>query len=161
MEADLEKEEGWSDVVKGVDYILHLASPLPFKPPSKRDALVAPAVNGTLNVLRVADKEPSVKGVVVTSSALVFFEGKPLSPGQNVFNEDELGSDKDVQAYSLSKFRSMAAAWEFYNEKERTFKMAMIHPTLMIGPPKIEALNASSTLVIYFLSGKVPSCPAI
>ena len=91
VEADLEKEDGWAEAVKGVDYIQHTASPIPLKPPSKREALVAPAVNGTLFVLRAADAEPSVKGVVITSTSAVFMSGHKLQPGVNVLDETKIG----------------------------------------------------------------------
>ena len=147
MEADLGVEAGWAEAVKGVDYIQHIASPIPFKPPSKRDELVAPAVNGTLYVLRAADAEPSVKAVVVTSSALVYMDGKKLQPGMNVLNEEEVGDDSLVGPYPLSKYRAMRAAWDFYKEKERSFKMTMIHPSGIFGPSKIDVVNTSSAFV--------------
>ena len=76
VEADLLEEDGWDKALDGVSDILHVASPLPLKAPSKRDALVPPAVNGTLIVLKAATKCSSVKTIVVTSSALVYMDGK-------------------------------------------------------------------------------------
>ena len=147
--------------MKGVDYIQHVASPLPFKPPAKRDGLVAPAVNGTLFVLRAADAEPSVKGVVITSSAFVYMDGKKLSPGMNVLDEKEIGDDSNVGAYGLSKYRAMRAAYDFMKEKERSFKMTMIHPSGIFGPTRIDAVSTSSSFVLYMMMDKFPACPAI
>lgn len=122
---------------------------------------MAPAVNGTLYVLKAADAEPSVKGVVVTSSSLVFMDGKKLKPGMNVLNEEEIGDDSHVGPYPLSKFRAMKAAWEFFKEKERSFKMTMLHPSAILGPTRINVVNTSTAFVLLMLNGKFPACPAI
>lgn len=54
--------------VHGVDYILHVASPYQLKVDDIERDLLIPAVEGTLNLLRFASKENSVKKIVITSS---------------------------------------------------------------------------------------------
>ena len=43
-EADLTKEEGWDEAVKGCDYVLHIASPFILGVPKHEDELIIPAV---------------------------------------------------------------------------------------------------------------------
>src|SRR5258706_16190068 len=65
--ADLTKDDGWDAAVAGCDYVLHVASPLGADAPTNADALIAPARDGALRVLRAATKA-GVKRVVLTSS---------------------------------------------------------------------------------------------
>ena len=65
---DLTRDDGWDDAMTGVDYVLHIASPLGGGASRDRQALVEPARGGTLRVLRAATKA-GVKRVVFTSAA--------------------------------------------------------------------------------------------
>jgi len=53
--------------VEGVDFVVHTASPFPNALPANLDDLYKPAVEGTLTVLKAAQKH-GVKRVVITSS---------------------------------------------------------------------------------------------
>lgn len=57
-----------TEAIKGVDYILHTASPYQLNVEDAKKDLLVPAVEGTLNVLRYAQKEKSVKRIGITSS---------------------------------------------------------------------------------------------
>lgn len=65
---DLSKDDGWNAAMAGCDYVLHVASPLGGDTSHDADALIAPARDGTLRVLRAAVK-CGVKRVVMTSAA--------------------------------------------------------------------------------------------
>ncbi len=54
--------------VKGCSYVLHVASPVPIEQPKAADVLVKPALEGTLNVLKAAAAQPTVKRLVLCSS---------------------------------------------------------------------------------------------
>ena len=54
--ADLTRNEGWDAAMAGCDYVLHVASPLGGGARQDGDALIAPARDGTLRVLRAATK---------------------------------------------------------------------------------------------------------
>ena len=80
LAADLTRDEGWAEAVRGCDYVLHVASPFPPKQPKDPDELIVPAREGTLRVLRAA-LDAGVKRVVVTSSvAAVRADGSEPRP---------------------------------------------------------------------------------
>jgi len=51
VELDLLKDDGWNEAAQGCKYVMHIASPFPYKVSNNRDSLLAPAVDGTLRVL--------------------------------------------------------------------------------------------------------------
>lgn len=67
FEADLLKEGDFDDVVRGVDFVLHTASPVLLSSENPQKDLIEPAVNGTTTVLTSAGKA-GVKRVILTSS---------------------------------------------------------------------------------------------
>src|SRR4051794_16584243 len=68
-EADLARDAGWDDAAAGCDYVWHVASPFPSHAPQDENAVIRPAVDGTLRVLRAA-AGGTVRRVVMTSSGL-------------------------------------------------------------------------------------------
>lgn len=66
-------------VLDGVDYVMHLASPLPNG--TDKQAYFAPAVKGTTAVLKAAAKVASIKKVVVTSSIAALIPLGGIPPG--------------------------------------------------------------------------------
>jgi nucleoside-diphosphate-sugar epimerase len=65
---DVSKQEYYDTALKDVDYVFHLASPLPAPSGELKKYYIDPAVNGTLAVLRAACAYPQIKKVVVMSS---------------------------------------------------------------------------------------------
>lgn len=61
---DYTKPEAFDTALQGVDYVIHVASPLP----NGNEDLLTPAVKGTTSVLEAALKVQSIKKVVVTAS---------------------------------------------------------------------------------------------
>ncbi|MDB5615133.1 MAG: dihydroflavonol-4-reductase, partial [Devosia sp.] len=68
VEADLLEDGGWEAAMAGVDFVMHVASPMPLGEFKGKD-LVGPARDGTLRVLRAAERA-GVKRVVITSSTV-------------------------------------------------------------------------------------------
>ncbi|MBI0380063.1 NAD(P)H-binding protein, partial [Streptomyces albiflaviniger] len=66
--ADLTSDDGWDAAVKDVDYVLHVASPLGGAVADHSDAMIAPARDGALRLLRAATAA-GVRRVVMTSAA--------------------------------------------------------------------------------------------
>ncbi len=53
VKADLLNAEDWPAAVKGCQFVLHVASPLPQASPRNADEVIQPALQGTKNVLKV------------------------------------------------------------------------------------------------------------
>jgi nucleoside-diphosphate-sugar epimerase len=76
---DLTEETAFDDKLNGVDYVLHLASPLPHG--TNKENYFPPAVKGTTAVLKAAAKVSSIKKVVVTSSIAALIPLTGIPPG--------------------------------------------------------------------------------
>ncbi|KAF2293469.1 hypothetical protein GH714_002069 [Hevea brasiliensis] len=117
--------------------------------------LIAPALKGTLNILKSCTKVPSIKGVVITSSmAAVAFNGKPLAP--DVIIDETWFSDPDIcekskLRYMLSKTLAEEATWKF--TKENGIDMVAINPGLVIGPLLQPTLNTSTESILNLVNG--------
>jgi dihydroflavonol-4-reductase len=77
--ADLTSDTGWAEAVESVDFIQHIASPVPATLPKNDDELVIPAREGALRALRFG-RDAGVRRVVMTSSmAATAWKGRRLN----------------------------------------------------------------------------------
>jgi nucleoside-diphosphate-sugar epimerase len=70
---DITAPGAYDEAVKGVKYIIHVASPLDANLPMDVDYekdMIEPAVKGTLGVLESANKVRGIKRIVITGSVL-------------------------------------------------------------------------------------------
>lgn len=89
---DVEKAGVFDEAVKGVDGVLHTASPFHFDAENAAlDKLVHPAVKGTKNVLSSIIKEKGIKRVVITSSfaAILDRNADGHASGTKIYNEGD------------------------------------------------------------------------
>jgi nucleoside-diphosphate-sugar epimerase len=157
--ADLTQDEGWDAAVTGCDYVLHVASPLGFGVPGDRDALIAPARDGTLRVLRAATKA-GVRRVVMTSAAAA--ARPPLSSGR--MSDETIWADPadpQFDAYRVSKILAERAAWDFMSRPGGSTELTTILPGAVFGP-LLAAENLGSVRIIQgLLKGKPPAIPRL
>ncbi|PPQ91972.1 LOW QUALITY PROTEIN: hypothetical protein CVT25_004547 [Psilocybe cyanescens] len=120
---DISKDSAFYEAVKGVDAIIHTASPLPSSNPEP-DYTIKPAVHGTVGILTSALKYgTNVKRIVLTSScsAIINVVTKPTAMFDETNWADEAvqavkekGKDNpDMVKYRASKVLAERAAWEF------------------------------------------------
>ena len=131
VSADLTKDEGWSEAVKGCDYVMHVASPVALEEPKDENDLIVPAREGTLRVIKAANEE-GVKKIVLTSSVAAIIYGHE----KDSFNEEDW-TDTDAEgcsAYNKSKTYAEKAAWDFINSDECNMELSVINPSLVLGP---------------------------
>jgi nucleoside-diphosphate-sugar epimerase len=67
---DITQESSFAGKLDGVDYVLHLASPLPHG--TNKETYFGPALKGTTAILKEAAKVSTIKRVVITSSIAAF-----------------------------------------------------------------------------------------
>lgn len=132
----------FDEAVKGVKYILHIASPITTGDigPDYDAHFIQPAQRGTLAVLEAAQKAGTVEKIVVTSSVvavvpLAVFGGKDKSQYDATNRVEFLpGPYKDTfTAYTMSKVAALNSAEAWYREQQPAFSLIHVHPGLIFG----------------------------
>lgn len=117
--------------------------------------IIDPAVNATLSILNAAHRTPSIKRVVITSSAVTLisfawmFDPAPASPDLTLFTAADINSNiagpygTAMEAYFASKTLSRIATRKFMEGEEKPeFEFVNLLPTVVFGPDE-RATNAA------------------
>jgi dihydroflavonol-4-reductase len=158
---DLLSDVGWDDAVDGCEAIMHVASPMGQGQGKKVD-LLTPAREGTLRVLRAAQRR-AVKRVVMTSSGFAA-QGNDATKRLVGVEAEAVWADttrKDMSNYARSKILAERAAWDFMKVEGRNFSLTTILPGLILGPLLGDAATGSLEVVKRMLSGAMPAIPRI
>jgi nucleoside-diphosphate-sugar epimerase len=157
--ADLLADDGWADAVKGVDYVLHVASPFPPSQPKNPDDLIIPAREGALRVLRAA-RDAKVKRVVLTSSfAAIGYSTPPI--GRPFDETDWTNPDDNVTAYVKSKTLAERAAWDFIQTEGGGLELAVVNPVGILGPALSKDVSTSIQFASRLMDGDMPGIPQV
>ncbi|KJK60998.1 aldehyde reductase extended e SDR [Aspergillus parasiticus SU-1] len=171
---DLTEEAAFRGKLDGVDYILHLASPLARG--TDKEAFFGPAVKGTLAVLKEAAKVPSIKKVVVTSSiaSLIPLAGLPSGGVVKEVNDWDLTVDPTADfvdphnldatpmtLYRASKLLANNATWNFWETEKPHYSLVTLHPSFVFGHNYVqssaEEVQAGSNGILWgSVMGGVP-----
>tara|TARA_A100001015_G_C14871203_1_gene664456 strand:+ start:103 stop:1098 length:996 start_codon:yes stop_codon:yes gene_type:complete len=157
FEADLIKDEGWNEAIKGCDAIFHIAGPFPFEVTVSEAEQIAPHVDGALRIFNIA-KETNVNRVVMMSSVAAAYMGKP---GETNIDETKWTNEntKDIDSYTKSIVLKEKAAWEFLEQND-VIKLTVINPSVVIGPGIGEPTQAGSLVFFQKLITKeMPVAP--
>ncbi|MFF2084102.1 SDR family oxidoreductase [Nocardia sp. NPDC058176] len=150
--AALDDDAGWAEAVAGCDAVLHVASPFPDTPPEDERALIAPAVEGTLRVLRAASAA-GVRRVVLTSSIAAVAHGHA---NDDVRTEEDWSVVERVPAYQKSKTLAERAAWEYVESLGGGVELVALNPGMILGPVLEARTSTSHEPVRRLLSRGVP-----
>jgi dihydroflavonol-4-reductase len=135
--ADLLEPGSYADAMAGCGTVFHTASPFNVHVRDPQKELVDPALLGTRNVLDTANRTPSVRRVVLTSScAAIYGDNADLETTPNgVFTEAIWNSSSSLahQPYSYSKTVAEREAWKIVGAQQR-WDLVTINPSLVIGP---------------------------
>ena len=157
FEADLTKEDGWEEAVKGCDYILHVASPFILGVPKDENELIKPAVSGVDFVVSAAIKH-KVKRVVLTSSGAAITD---THDGKTHFTEDDwtIVDHPKTSAYYKSKTLAERHAWDLIAAQTGKTKteLSVINPTVVVGPTLTKDIGTSNDFIRQIVAGKVPA----
>ncbi|KAG0646839.1 Cercosporin toxin biosynthesis cluster 6 [Hyphodiscus hymeniophilus] len=147
---DLLREGAFDEAVVGMDYVLHIASPVSRPSEDYYADFIEPAVQGTLGLLRsVAKRSPSVKRVVITSSIAALNISLPS------VSETDLAPVPDPHAFFANSFAGYAASKQIalsqtsrsLADNKATFDVIHILPAVILGK------NELATSVTDFSSG--------
>jgi nucleoside-diphosphate-sugar epimerase len=158
--ADLESDAGWAEAVTGCDFVLHVASPFPPTVPKDENALIVPARDGALRVLRAA-RDAGVKRVVLTSSFAAIGYGH--APRSTPFDETDWTNPAgaDVRPYVKSKTIAERAAWDFMAREGGNLELAVVNPVAVFGPVLGADYSTSILLIQRLMDGAMPGCPKL
>ncbi len=160
VEADLLSDEGWPEAVDGARYVLHVASPLPTGLVNDEMALIKPARDGALRVLR-SSADAGVERVVLTSSLAAVTSGHKRVDGRTYTEEDWSNLSRPMGAYEKSKTLAERAAWEFIKglPADKPLELVAINPGVVLGPTLIPDYSMSAEFVGKILRNEIPGCP--
>jgi nucleoside-diphosphate-sugar epimerase len=129
--ADLTKADGWNEAMEGVDYVLHVASPLGGN--NHEDPTLIPIAKSGVEYAINAAIKAGIKKVVMTSSeAACYPDKKNTNPAlDETFWTDR--DNKEITNYMLSKLIAEQTAWELIHRQKQT-KLATILPGAILGP---------------------------
>lgn len=157
--ADLASDSGWKAAMKGMNYVMHVASPFPVTSPKNDDEVIRPAVDGALRVLKAADAA-GVKRVVMTSAFGAVAMGYPTSHNNHVYTEKDwsnIAPDSKISAYYKSKTLAEQAAWNYVNQPDVKMELATILPVAVFGPVVAgQRISGSNSLIDMLTGTRIP-----
>lgn len=162
FEADLLQEGSFDEAMTDCEAVIHVASPYFVKVPADaRRELMQPAVDGTLNVLRSANRVPSVRRVVLTSSvATLYSDACDVGPhAEHTVREEghNATSDPRHNPYAHSKTLAEQAARSLWRQQHR-WSLVTLHPGAIFGPSQSRRTDATSVgMMLQFLNGSFRS----
>ena len=159
VEAELLEEESMMKAIEGSTYVAHLASPY-YLDNKTRDELVAPAVNGTLGVMKACSFWGVKRCVFTSSFACIRWTAKEDAPSDGVYNEDYWSNPDRPEGmgdYAASKVLAEKAGWDYQSADSNPFEIVTICPTLILGPGIGNANVVSEEFISSILNDTTPS----
>ena len=152
FDADLLEAGGFDRAMAGCHIVFHTASPLIVRDVVDAEGdLVQPAVRGTRHVLEAANRTPSVRRVVLTSSIVAVYGDAADLEGIEADRFDEshwnATSNAHHQPYSYSKTLAEGLAWEMADGQDR-WDLVAVNPGLVLGPGLGRHTSAEGVLIM-------------
>jgi dihydroflavonol-4-reductase len=154
--ADLGDDAGWDAAMVGVDAVIHTASPFPLTQPKDEMALIGPAREGTLRVLRAAHKAGIARVVLTSSVAAIMGNDNPGIRDENDWSDV---TSPRMTTYAKSKTLAETAAWDF--AAANGMSLTTINPGLVVGPALDLNFGSSLNVILRVLKGKDPLLPDV
>lgn len=156
VELELEHDEGWDGAMRGIDALVHVASPVPVRALPDRDAVIGPAVDGTSRALFAA-ASAGVRRIVLTSS-IAAISGHPEGGRRVLTAADWTDPDRPgASAYAVSKTRAERLAWELADRLG--LELTVLNPGFVFGPPLLPGARSSVLMVARMVRGVGPLVP--
>jgi PAS domain S-box-containing protein len=137
--------------------VLHVATPLSATS-GDPDALISPALDGTLRALRAATAA-GVRRVVLTSAANA---ASPASYATEGVTDETLWTDPDLPGlipYRRAKTLAERAAWDYVAGRDGAPELVTILPGAVFGPVRTAGTISSAGIIARMLSGAMRFSP--
>ncbi|KAK9249216.1 hypothetical protein V1506DRAFT_527370 [Lipomyces tetrasporus] len=170
---DIAAPNAFDEAVKGVDVVVHTASPFHFKVTDPVNDLLDPAIKGTTSILHATKNfAPQVKRVIITSSFAAIINGAKGDWPEHTYSEadwnpvtwEEAIGTNPATTYRASKTFAEKTAWDFVEKEKPNFTITTINPPLVWGPMihdvTPETVNTSNASVWALVNGSQATIPA-
>ena len=167
---DLQTPGAYDEAVKGVKYVIHIASPITTGNQLTSDQFheyfIKPAVAGTIGMLQSAAKSPSVERVVITSSIVAILNFMTMMTGGDkvITAEDRIATPEgpyanEFHAYSASKTAALNEAEAWIAKEKPHFDLVHIHPSFIEGRDALiktpeDAMTGTNGVVLRVVLGE-------
>ncbi|KAM0268388.1 hypothetical protein ACHAQH_010002 [Verticillium albo-atrum] len=161
----------FSEAVKDVDAVIHVASPFSYNTKDNEKELILPAIAGVKAILTAAASNPKITRLVLTSSFASVMDATRSAPpyftytgadwNPLTYTEAADPSAPAFIAYRGSKLFAERAAWEFVEEQKPNFDLVTLCPPMTFGPvvhpvAGVEKLNESNAMLWKIANGESP-----
>ncbi|KAJ5812662.1 hypothetical protein N7474_008963 [Penicillium riverlandense] len=168
---DFENPGGLVEAVRGVDGVIHAASPFTYNTTNNERELVVPAINGVRAVLNAASTNPQITRIVLTSSFasildinrtdLPYFTYTGADWNPLTYEESVDPATSAVIAYRGSKKFAELEAWKYIKEHNPNFDIVALCPPMTFGPvvhpvSNVKNLNESNAMLWKIAEGAKP-----
>ena len=160
VEADLLDDKGWTEAMRGVSTVMHVATVIRADEPKDQDVVVRPALEGTTRVFRFAN-QAGITRIIMTSSIATVGYGHGQTSGRRVYDETyftNLDNMRWTWAYCVGKTKAEQFSWAF--AKDHGIELTTIHPGAIIGPALDTHASISLRMVSGLLDGSTPAMPS-
>ncbi|KAM0326678.1 hypothetical protein ACHAQA_006548 [Verticillium albo-atrum] len=161
----------FSEAVRDVDAVIHVASPFSYDTKDNEKELILPAIAGVKAILAAAASNPKITRLVLTSSFASVMDANRSAPpyftytgadwNPLTYTEAADPAAPAFIAYRGSKLFAERAAWAFVEEKKPAFDLVTLCPPMTFGPvvhpvDTVENLNESNAMLWKIASGAEP-----
>ncbi len=161
--ADLLADQGWSEAAGGIDYVIHVASPMGVGEYKNQD-LVAPAREGTRRVLEAA-RRGGARHAVLTSSLEAAVPPKVRGSSAAIPTDEAVWTNvraRNVSNYRRAKTLAEQDAWALIKEGGHgAMTLTTILPSFIQGPVMGADYSGSVDLVARMLKGEIAAVPKL
>ncbi|KAK1252058.1 hypothetical protein MKX08_003245 [Trichoderma sp. CBMAI-0020] len=171
---DLCKSGAFDPVLDGISVIIHLASPLAKETNDYSRDIVQPPLDMESSLLESALNAPSVRRVVITSSAVTLIPLTWLASSDvdTVFTSQDLNTEtappyrNAMEAYWASKALARKHVHEFLSQKKPHFDIIQLLPSVVLGPDdwatNLETFFVGTrAMIMPIVQGKVMEAPLV
>ncbi|XDG09715.1 hypothetical protein ABKA04_009330 [Annulohypoxylon sp. FPYF3050] len=167
---DLRADGAFNDAMKGVNHMIHMASPVGMATDNYARDYLEPARDITLNVFSAAAKFPNIQRLVVTSSLSPYVPTAEFAVGKiskEIFKSDDEVCHYKVTdefphplfAYAASKSIALEAAEQFIEDNKPSFEVVFLMPTFVFGPNPLsrtaeDFVKGSNDILLNHILGK-------